>query len=1697
MENIKINYGNSYVSNQLNGSSFNIIFISNNLSDDNIFLNTNNGIIEIKNNLNIGIYNIKINYINDGILIDKIYNITVLPNFFYDLSNLNNNSLLKPILHPNNINGLFLFDYKNDDIIIDSTSGIIKLNNIDIGNYLFTVNWIINEVEVSQLISFTIKPIFYYEDNNKIIYYGNNIYSNKPLIEPLITDYIILSDYKINNEGILDLSFYDVGEYKIKVLLKTKNITVETYYNLYVKSSINYLNTEYICDSLTDYIINNPIVSQVGGIYSLLDNYNNYFSINENNGEILINGPSGIYELKIKYTKNNAYDKCILKIIINPVFSYSNLVINTNDILEIKPYTNEIIEGEFILLNNINGLSIHKNTGIISINKLYPNTYNILINYIKNGCTKNSKFKLEVFPVLLLNQNKFTIYPITDNYILLSDNKNVKILNNTINCDDIILIGNYNITITLTINNMSTNIIYNYIKYPEIIYDDFVFYGNFNEPFISSKPNNSYIGGLYKLENNKFIIDEELGIIYGNNLEVNEYELDIHLIYLSFDVIKKIRVIIKPLLKIEKINFIYSEFKIENINFLPFNGIFTVNDEDYNDLSFELLFNKLDVGKYNIDIGYTVNNIKSIVNVPIEINKKKLELDLIIKDKEFDNNNDVEIICNNYSEILVYGNYENINVGNNKIIIKNILLPESLANNYYVDLKFIYGNILPKIIYPNITIDDKYFDNTIISKVNFDIDIESYEAIYESKNIGNHIVTIKNIKFNKKNHILLYNEYKLVGNILPKLIKVYCSAKDKIYNNSDNCEVIIDKIDGIIVNDKIFINIITAKFDDKNVGLYNVKIIDYEILGINKKNYIIEFIITKANIFSKKVELKVIADDKIYDGTTSTLLRFAEEYDVLSYDSNYIDKNIGNKKRILVKNIILKDKNYYVDDLVLLGNIIPKMIDFIYYPKSKIYDGTTYCDGSYTTTKCLDDDVECLFNAEFKDINSGIEIEVLISNIKLIGNDSNNYKLNSVKSLNESITKKEITCTFKNVDKMYDKLTLGFVQIDKIYGLIQTSKNDNIQIVSLDAHYEDPFIGNNKNIIIKNIELEPMLFNYFIKDTFCVGNIMLRELNIVFNNPIKIYDGLLDVVLSINNIKNILNNDQVYVKSVKGTFSDSNVGKNKLVYVTDIELDDYTSKYYYCKETKIEGTIKEKFLKIDFIAKDQEYEPNLIPEVYYELDDPLLEIISYNASYYIIDVGLQKILISNIILGGKNIRNYIVADHITYGNILPKNKNLEFKFNDKIYDGTTTTNVICITDNTITFDANYESPNIGHQKIIINNIIQTTTKYMIKNEYILDSKILAKELQIKPEIIKNYDGTTDYNLVNIPEIESCNCKFSISDVGTDIPIFIYNIVLKNSNYFINDFKTTGTIIPKEINCEFIPSDKIYDGTNKVFFDKIYCDITILSFDSYYENINVGYKNIIVKNIKLENNNYYCNSLVISSTIKPKLLEIEFIVNSKIYDKTDIAVINSYKLLNINQKIKLYSYTAKYENNNIGKQLVIISNLIIDTQNYYTDKYYTYGIINPRNVIINFTNTTKEYDSNVSANISLLSFENKILDDNLELIYFNSEYEDTSVNKNKNIIINNIKVEGKDINNYIYNNTIIIKGTIEPKIIDCEFKLINNSIVGKLLGLLNNDNVWIANYISYKKNNNYYIENIIIDGFNQNNYILPNKIYTVL
>ena len=116
-------------------------------------------------------------------------------------------------------------------------------------------------------------------------------------------------------------------------------------------------------------------------------------------------------------------------------------------------------------------------------------------------------------------------------------------------------------------------------------------------------------------------------------------------------------------------------------------------------------------------------------------------------------------------------------------------------------------------------------------------------------------------------------------------------------------------------------------------------------------------------------------------------------------------------------------------------------------------------------------------------------------------------------------------------------------------------------------------------------------------------------------------------------------------------------------------------------------------------------------------------------------------------------------------------------------------------------------------------------------------------------------------------------------------------------------------------------------------------------------------------------------------------------------------------------------------------------------------------------------------------------------DDVNVSYFNSYYEDYNSDNNININITNIILVGNHNHNYCVNNYTVI-GNILPKPIECTFSLVNNLIIGSLNGIITTDNLMINNYISYQDNKGINIQNITLTGTNINNYILSNNNYLI-
>lgn len=1797
--NININYGSSYLLNIENSEG-----ILNYVNIDPI-----NNLIYTKEDLDVGIYDLS------GI------QIIVKQNILYDLTQISKSCKLIPILHPSINDGIFYIDGSNENININLTNGIINLNNLDIGIYSFDVMWELNSVIASYYINFVIKPEFYYEPNEFTILYCEIKQSDLPIISPLNYDYIINSKYKVSLSGIIEFINYDIGYHIIPITLIMNNISVTTTYNLYVLPEIKYLSDIYIGFANNKFCTDQPIVSQFGGLFLL--STNDYFNIDSKTGIITINALTNIYNLEISYIKNNVSNKCNITIIIKPIITYNNTESmnqselessNRRSINEFRslycskiPSSNEPINGIFELIdtkvtkyngttnNNyeiqISNITIDISSGIINYINLYPNIYLIKVKYTHNInelCNTESICKLTVNPILnIISKNQtinygeqfqnvyFDFYPQLFNFakqlscnnsdVIIVDNYNYLDLNNIKN------IGIYDIRLYFTINNLTDYKDYNFTILPVIKYNlnNYCYYNevfNSDIPIIEPKlPYTKIFSGTN--------VDPSNGIISFNNLYVGEYNFIIYLNYANFDISTNFNLIVKPILIIPSQNIFHSN-SISGIIYLPKGGtlyqssnyphtnsssIYKNEAPDTQFYNFVKQIKSLDSGSYNYNLSYKLNNIETAINSTFNILKKELILKYFIEDKDYDRTKLVNITTD-VSNIIIKAEFTDFYVGiNKKIVINNIILPEYLNINNYVNKINLKGNIYPKKITPNINIYDKEYDGKLTSNIHIShnlVNIKSYSALYTCKDIGLQTVIIKNIITDNLNYQFTKINYTISSYILPKKAYITFICQDKNFDDTSNCNIFLKNIDGINNKDIIYMVNINAVFSNYNVGYNEINIINYDLHGNNYNNYNLVFNKIYANILPKKILLESSANDKIYDSTivAEVILKVPINinFKILSYNANFIDKNVSIRKKILITNVILEDKNYYVDDYIFYGNILPKPLDFNYYGDNKIYDGTSNLTGTYIIKTISGDDISCIYNSKFIDINAGNNKKLLISNLKLYGKDAKNYIIKNIIVNSSSIYQKELFITFNSIDKMYDKTTRAFVEIKSISGLLLCDKNVDFKILSSNVNYEDYFIGKNKDIFINNIVFTPSIINYYCNNTKCIGNILHREIILDIKVPDKIYDGNTNVNINIININNIIHDDSIYIQSIDANFIDSNTCNNKIININNIKLYGPSSDNYVCNNFTFFGNIKPKYIDIDFKAEDQEYDDNLIPNLICK------NIKSYTSFYKEINIGEQEIIITNITLSDSI--NYIINDQIIKGIILPKKVNINFIAKDKIYDGSN--NVIISYDNNLilSYTAQFEDVNVGYKKVFINNIKINNLKYFTDDNVIIYGNILPYELFINPNISKLYDGNNNYDilsgcrsiLVSDPhtsfsissqtyKILSATCLFEQSNIGKNIKIEIKDIILNDTNYIINNFETIGNIEPVILKPKFIIEDKIYDGTTKVDIINIISDISIISYNAYYINKNVGLQQVIIDNIIFSNSNYIidiCESeqmsdnksisnesqlfgsdnktrcIYLESNIKPLKLDIVFNIKEKIYDKNNNANIDSYNILNIGwygeqsigglekrsdndqmiesrskENINILSYNAIYDNINVGKQKVIINNIIIDSNNYITEEYISYGVIKPSLLKINFKNLGKIYDKN---NSTKLEIDWDLMDENIK-INFKSSYSSFIVGNNINIQIFDIQLNNY---NYYINNFKII-GYILPKEVDCLFKFINNIIVGNLIGIINNDDIWINNYISYIKDGETYIQNIILGGNDKTNYKILNSIYKVL
>jgi len=919
----------------------------------------NNGQIIFNNNIIVDTYTMNINYIIPKLNVITTFNMSIFvyPTIIYNEYTLN---LLYNTIGYSSVptvipfGGVFDISQNTYNQIININTGQLKFTNLNVGTYIFFINYVYNNVITNIIYTVNITSLIGYNPSIKIDNYSFGGFSSIPLVDLIGGLFTIPYDYStyyitidISSGIIKYTNKTPVFNYLIPVSYSINNLSKTINYNLIIKPYIYYDISSIILNYSDYYISNLPFVNPKDGLYSIIiskyDIITNKYDIITDKYDIITDNfnitSSGIiticgiidpnnYIITSNYSYKNIISTYQIYLIIKPLFYYTkiNNVIYQQNNYSVIPFVNPL-NGTFTSLDT--NIGIIDTNGIIYFNQqLFIGNYSLELLYSKNFIETNFTYNFTVLPYINYKINNtqhiggttFTtvsadILPYSTDGLYIEDRVSLQNNNGSLFFDSSLNIDVYNIIVTYYYNNFSNTFIYTHTVLPYIYYDN----GIYNYGIVSYSPlpitntDTAYFSIEFILNSYNQIksitIDSSSGIIKFNDdmiIGVNSFYV---IIYKNALINKHLyNFVIKPNLQYQSIYSLnYNEtLIISPITYKPLYGIFSLYS-NYNFISLinentgEIKIKGTIIGKFNFNIVYNINDISNSLNIIVEIKP------VIFYEQNYD---------------FIYGTY---NTTNSPIV--------SIGGGLY----YIFQDI------SNIFLDNNTgiisVNNLQVSNYNLPVSNYNLRVYYNIYDVSS--FTFVNIKIKPYISYLddYYIEYGMIG-----------FTNTPSFNPINGIFSLINNIDGITI-------------DENNGSIYissTVKKNDYILDVKYEYNNISNIVSSTVIVTSKIIELSFIIYDKIYNGNSELKVKSNkligvtnnDKVFVQSYNASFLSPDVALDSPVNVTDIILggpdADNYYATPDLNTVGNI-----NYLNYTPNivKINKGTT---GQSTTPNISD-----------------------------------------------------------------------------------------------------------------------------------------------------------------------------------------------------------------------------------------------------------------------------------------------------------------------------------------------------------------------------------------------------------------------------------------------------------------------------------------------------------------------------------------------------------------------------------------------------------------------------------------------------------------------------------------------------------------------------------------------------------------------
>jgi filamentous hemagglutinin family protein len=448
-----------------------------------------------------------------------------------------------------------------------------------------------------------------------------------------------------------------------------------------------------------------------------------------------------------------------------------------------------------------------------------------------------------------------------------------------------------------------------------------------------------------------------------------------------------------------------------------------------------------------------------------------------------------------------------------------------------------------------------------------------------------------------------------------------------------------------------------------------------------------------ADITSRTITASnVAASGKVYDATRTAVvsgtLSGVIEGDRVSLDGAaglFSDKHAGHNKTVIVDggSLVGPDaRNYHLDGVTVLADIVPRAIELTGLTADKAYDGTRTANltGVLSGVLAGDSVAASYTSAEFNDKQAGVGKTITVSGAQLSNNDAHNYVLAKTGTVQGTITPRTIAATgLSALDKVYDGTRTATLS-GALAGIIE---GDIVDLGAATAQFADKTAGIGKTVTISDLALTGAdAGNYLLESQpMFVATIRPRVLS---GNGLtvlaKVYDGTRIATVAGGKLAGIVAGDSVSLTNATGLFADKHAGADKVVTISGQDLVGADAGNYRLANTTVLADITPRLLGTDGVrALDKLYDGSRAAALSGALSGVLegdsVSLDSASAQFSDRNAGVGKtVTLAGTPLVGADAGNYRLDKIGTLqADITPRQITATgLSAQDKVYDGTRT-----------------------------------------------------------------------------------------------------------------------------------------------------------------------------------------------------------------------------------------------------------------------------------------------------------------------------------------------------------------------------------------------------------------------------------------